>query len=167
MDAGFAIIGFLTLAGAAGAMTLRNLVHCALCLVLAFGGFALLYLKLGAEFAGFAQLLVYVGAVAVLIVFALLLTRNIESTGERIGARDWPVGVAIGVILFVLLGAAIVNSPFSHALPETRANAPTVKEIGVSLMTDYVLPLEAVALLLTAAMIGAVIIAVRETDSRK
>ena len=74
----FSILGALTIAGAAAALTLRNLVHCVLALTLAFVGLAGLYLQLGAQFVGFAQILVYVGAVAILIVFAILLTRGTE-----------------------------------------------------------------------------------------
>src|SRR5207302_395114 len=70
----FAILAVVTLAGAIAAMSLRNLVHCALCLVATFGGLAGLFLQLGAQFVGLAQILVYIGAVAILIVFALLLT---------------------------------------------------------------------------------------------
>src|SRR5216110_977453 len=79
----FIILGLLTLAGAVAAMSLRNLVHCALALTVAFAGLAALYLQLDAQFVGFAQILVYIGAVAILIVFALLLTR-----GSDIGLRS-------------------------------------------------------------------------------
>src|SRR5580693_711780 len=74
MTASFLILAMMTLAGGVAAMTLRRLVHCALALTVAFAGLAGLYLNLGAEFAGLAQLLVYVGAIAILIVFAILLT---------------------------------------------------------------------------------------------
>ena len=66
----------LTLASAVAAMSLRNLVHCALALTVTFAGLAAFYLQLDAQFVGFAQILVYVGAVAILIVFAILLTRG-------------------------------------------------------------------------------------------
>ena len=74
----FAIIAVLTLASAVAAMSLRNLVHCALALTVTFAGLAAFYLQLDAQFVGFAQILVYVGAVAILIVFAILLTRGSE-----------------------------------------------------------------------------------------
>ncbi len=75
----FALIAVLTVASAVAAMSLRNLVHCALTLMVAFAGLAALYLQLGAQFVGFAQFLIYVGAVAILIVFAILLTRSGET----------------------------------------------------------------------------------------
>ena len=74
----FAIIAGLTVGSAIAAMSLRNLVHCALSLVVTFAGLAALFLQLNAQFVGFAQVLVYVGAVAILIVFAILLTRGAE-----------------------------------------------------------------------------------------
>src|SRR4051812_5103745 len=92
----FAIIGAFTLVSAVGAMALRNLVHCGLSLALAFAGLAAMYLHLNAEFAGFAQILVYVGAVAILIVFTILLTRNAEAHMPR-GSRGWASGVAVAV----------------------------------------------------------------------
>ena len=74
----FAIIAVLTLASAVAAMSLRNLVHCALMLMVTFAGLAAFYLQLDAQFVGFAQILIYIGAVAILIVFAILLTRGSE-----------------------------------------------------------------------------------------
>ena len=68
----FAIIALLILASAVAAMSLRNLVHCALMLMVSFAGLAAVYLQLGAQFVGFAQILVYIGAVAILRVFAIL-----------------------------------------------------------------------------------------------
>lgn len=76
MSVPFLILAAVTLAGAGAAMTFRGLVHCALALAVAFAGIGALYLNLGAQFLGLAQLLVYVGAIAVLIVFVILLTRG-------------------------------------------------------------------------------------------
>ena len=70
----FLILAAVTLSGGVAAMTLRRLVHCALALTITFTGLAALYLSLDAQFAGLAQLLIYVGAIAILIVFAILLT---------------------------------------------------------------------------------------------
>src|SRR6266581_8810097 len=103
MSATFIILGLLTLAGAIAAMSLRNLVHCALSLAVAFAGLAGLYLQLGAQFVGFAQILVYIGAVAILIVFAILLTRGSEPAGESIFSSSWVSGLAIAIIVFGVL----------------------------------------------------------------
>lgn len=161
MQIAFSIIAALTLVSAIAAMSLRNLVHCALCLALTFAGLAAFYLQLGAAFVGWAQVLVYIGAVAILVVFAILLTRSGEGTPQPVLSRSWGVGIAIAALVFGILANAILSSPLgNHLLPEKPE--PTVRQIGDQLMTRYVLPLEIIGLLLTAAAIGAVIIAMKD-----
>src|SRR6266700_5587021 len=94
MSVTFAIIATLTVASAVAVMTLRNLVHCALSLMLTFVGLAALFLQLNAQFVGFAQILVYVGAVAILIVFAILLTGGSEPPKQPIFSATWSIGGA-------------------------------------------------------------------------
>src|SRR5213592_3611727 len=98
----FALIAIVTIAGAVAAMSLRNLVHCALCLVVALAGLAALYLQLGAQFVGFAQILVYIGAVAILIVFAILLTRGSEPPQLSILSPARLGGIGVAVVVFVV-----------------------------------------------------------------
>jgi NADH-quinone oxidoreductase subunit J len=155
------ILGVLTVAGAVAAMTLRNLIHCVLSLAVSFVGVAMLFLRLGAEFVGFAQILVYVGAVAILIVFAILLTRSGGIEPKPFLNSQWYVGLGIGAALFGCLAVAIINARDLPAVALTDKAAP-VKQIGIELMTRYVLPLEVIGLLLTAAMLGAVLIAWQE-----
>lgn len=163
MSITFAFLAALTLAGAAAALSLRNLVHCALCLVIAFAGLAGIYCLLGAQFVGLAQVLVYVGAVAILIVFAILLTREGGTLSQRPSPRAWFPGVALAVIIFGVLAVALGSSEKLRASTSAAGTATsTVKQIGDRLMTEFVLPLEVMALVLTAATIGAVIIALRE-----
>lgn len=161
MTAHFAIIAFLTLAGALAAMSLRNLVHCALCLVVAFAGIAGLFLQLEAQFVGFAQILVYVGAVAILIVFAILLTRGAESASPAPFTYSTWLGVALAVVALATIAGAVVTSVVPAKLAAAAPDA-SVKAIGDKLMREFVLPLEVIGLLLTAAMIGAVIVAMEE-----
>jgi NADH-quinone oxidoreductase subunit J len=161
----FIILALVTLAGAFLAMRLRNLVHCALCLVLAFGGLAALFLQLDAQFVGLAQILVYIGAIAILIVFAILLTRGSEPPQQPPVTPSWLMGAGVAVLTFGSLTAAVLASSITPGVANPKADVAVdvaVKRIGEKLMTDYVLPLEVVALLLTAALIGAVIIAMRE-----
>lgn len=161
MTPAFAIIALLTIAAAVAAMSLRNLVHCALAMVGAFGGLAALYLQLDAQFVGFTQILVYIGAVAILIVFAILLTRGGETPEKNLFSSSWLWGAVVTIAVFGTLAWAIKNSFASdrQAPPQVEA---TVKQIGDALMTKFVLPLEVIGLLLTAALIGAVIIAMKE-----
>jgi len=162
----FYLLAAITIAGGLAAVLLRNLVHCALAVTVAFGGLALLFLSLDAQFAGFAQILVYIGAVAILIVFAILLTRGSEVHKEGVFSRSWLAGLVIAAGVFAVLGWAVLQS--ASALPnESAVPAVTVRDIGNVLVGRYVLPLEIVALLLTAATIGAVIIAMHEKDGQQ
>jgi NADH-quinone oxidoreductase subunit J len=162
----FYILAALTVAGGLAAVLLKNTVHCALALTVAFAGLALLFLNLDAQFAGFAQILVYIGAVAILVVFAILLTKGSETPTGGVFSRTWLAGLAVAAAVFAVLGWAVLRA--APMLPST-APAPvvTVQQIGDALMGRYVLPLEIVGVLLTAAMIGAVIIALHEKEGQK
>ena len=165
MNVTFIILALVTLAGAIAAMTLRHLVHCALALTVAFAGLAALYLQLDAQFIGFAQILVYIGAVAILIVFAILLTRGSEAPQQSILSPSWLGGGAVALTVFAVLAAMILRSSIPQRdLPPAPEVA--VRQIGEQLMTKYLLPLEVIGLLLTAALIGAVIIAMKENESK-
>jgi NADH-quinone oxidoreductase subunit J len=158
----FFLLAGLTLAAALGAVALRSLIHCALCLALALLGVAAQFIRLGADFVGWAQILVYVGAVAILIIFAVLLTCGGEtSCGEPRVNRAWPLGLLVALGTLACLVATIARSPSLHQAA-SHATSPSVKDIGAELMTRYVLPLEVVGLLLTAALIGAAILALHE-----
>lgn len=148
-------------------MTLRRLVHCALALTVAFAGLAGMYLNLGAEFVGLAQLLVYVGAIAILIVFAILLTRG-ESAEEHVFSPAGLSGAVIALAVFAVLAWAVETSGLAGTRAASAA-APvnTMQQIGLTLMQRYVLPLEAIGLMLTAAMIGAVLLALREKHAEE
>ena len=159
----FYLIAALTVAGGLAAVLFKNTVHCALAVTVAFAGLALLFLSLDAQFAGFAQVLVYIGAVAILVVFAILLTRGSETPQSGVFSKSWFTGLVIAAGIFAVLGWAVMQS--AHALPQqAAAPAVTVHDIGVALVGRYVLPLEIVALLLTAATIGAVIVALHEKE---
>lgn len=167
MSIAFWVVSALTVGGGLAAVLLKNLVHCALALTVAFAGLAMLFLNLDAQFVGFAQILVYVGAVAILVVFAILLTRSSETPKDGgIFSKTWLAGLAIAAAVFALIGWAVLQSqpglPHEIATPKV-----TVLQIGTALMGRYVLPLEIAALLLTAAMIGAVIVAMHEKDGAK
>jgi NADH-quinone oxidoreductase subunit J len=165
MNPVFYLLAALTIVGGLAAILLKNLVHAALAVTLAFAGLALLFLELDAQFAGFAQILIYIGAVAILVVFAILLTRGSELPRDGVFSRSWIVGLMIAAGVFAVLGWAVLGG--IDGVPQQNATpATTVHDIGVALVGRYVLPLEIVALLLTAATIGAVIVALHEKDGR-
>jgi NADH-quinone oxidoreductase subunit J len=162
MSATFFVLAVVTLIGACAAMMLRGLVHCALALAVAFAGLGTLYLNLGAQFLGLAQLLVYVGAIAVLIVFVILLTRGGDSDPPALSPTALPIaGVLVATAIFAILAWAIFHTVAIHS-PALPAPQATIRQLGTSLMADYVLPLEVIGLMLTAALIGAVIVAMKE-----
>jgi NADH:ubiquinone oxidoreductase subunit 6 (subunit J) len=165
MDLVFWITAVWTIVSAGAALSFRNPVHCVLCLVLAFAGLAAFYLQLGAEFVGFAQILVYIGAVAILVVFAILLTRTSE---VQEGPRRIPwAGLTVAGILFVPLAFALRFSTLAYARP-VSAPRPTVKQIGLEMFQGpYVLAVEVAGLLLTAALIGAAVIALQDQPKRQ
>jgi len=153
----FLIIVIITLSGAFAAATLRKLIHAALCLVIAFVGLAAYFFLLGAEFVGLVQVFVYVGAVAVLIVFTILLTRR-EVNGT--GGINWS-GAIVALAVFGGLLWTILKTK-SLAIPAPQIEPLTVKRIGEVLMTDFVWPLQCVGLVLTAALIGALVLVMEE-----
>ncbi len=153
----FLIIAIITLSGAFAAATLRKLIHAALCLVIAFVGLAASFFLLGAEFVGLVQVFVYVGAVAVLIVFTILLTRR-EVNGTR--GINWG-GAIVALAVFGGLFWTILKTK-SLAIPAPQIEPLTVKRIGEVLMTDFVWPLQCVGLVLTAALIGALVLVMEE-----
>ena len=153
----FLIISVLMLSAALAAATLPKLIHAAFCLAVAFIAVAAFYFLLGAEFVGLVQIFVYVGAVAILIVFTILLTRR---DGETQRDFKWS-GAIVALAVFGGLVWAILRSPRLAVLPPA-IDAVTVKRIGDALMTDFVWPLQCVGLVLTTALIGALILAMEE-----
>ena len=156
-SAAFVIIALLTLAAALASATLQKLMHAALSFAVTFVGIAAFFFLLGAEFVGLVQVFVYIGAVAVLIVFTILLTRR---DVEKDRGFNWS-GVVVAVAVFGgLIWAILETQSLPIAAPEIPAL--TVKRIGEVLMTSYVWPLQCVGLLLTAALIGALILVMEE-----
>src|SRR5438094_8146176 len=138
----FVAIAILTLAAALAAASLQKLIHAALSFAVTFVGVAAFFFLLGAEFVGLVQVFVYVGAVAVLIVFTILLTRrDVEDTG----GRNWG-GAFLAVAVFGGLTWAILKTQ-SVAVVAPHIRLVTVKRIGEALMTSYVWPLQCVGLL--------------------
>jgi len=163
MNAVFYLLAAITIAGGLAAILLKHLIHAALAVTVAFGGIALLFLQLDAQFVGFAQILVYIGAVAILIVFAILLTHGADLPEKGVFNKGWAAALVIAAAVFAVTGWAVLQS--IDAVPQRNA-APVVSmhDVGNALVGRYVLPLEIVGLLLTAATIGAVIVAMHEKE---
>ena len=153
----FVAIAIMMLAAALAAATLARLIHAALMLAVAFVGVAAFFFLLGAEFVGLVQVFVYVGAVAILIVFTILLTRR---EYEKTHPPAWS-GIAVATAVFAGLTWAISKTP-SVGVPAPQIGAVTVKQVGELLMSHYVWPLMCVGVLLTAALIGAMVLVMED-----
>jgi NADH-quinone oxidoreductase subunit J len=162
----FTTFAIVTVAGAVAAMSFRQLVHSVLALTVAFAGLAAIYLQLGAQFVGFAQVLVYVGAVAILVVFATLLTRDKTEIPRSIALGSWKQSMAAVLAVFAVLAWAIYSSAISQRVMRPQPKV-SIQQIGDALMLRFVLPLEIIGLLLTVALIGAVTIAMQEKKERR
>jgi NADH-quinone oxidoreductase subunit J len=162
----FLLLAAITIAGTAAAMSLRNLVHCVLSLTLGLVGLALLYLQLGAQFVGFTQVLVYVGAVAILAVFAIMMTRDAGPNAHHEPTSFRLSGALIAAIVFAVLAWALCSGTkgLQTLTPQPEVS---VNQIGVALMHRFVLPLEVIGLLLTAALVGAGVIAMDEAGGTR
>lgn len=147
-----AVLGFALLV-----VTTRNMFHAALFLVGALFSVAALYILLEAEFLAVVQILIYVGAIATLIVFAIMLSRNIMRRDIRAANDQWVEGVVAAVLLFVLL--ALVLSRASWPTISAAAPPDAIPGIGRALVSDYVIPFEVASVLLLVGMVGAIIIA--------
>ncbi len=158
----FMIVALITFGCALMVVTARNLVHSALWLVAALFGVAIVFAILQAGFLAVVQVVIYIGAIAVLMIFAIMLTRRIaqESTPRFNENWGWAVGVAL--VLFACLVWVLVNQPVAHtALVPLDARADPLRLLGAALVSPngYVLPFEMASVLLLAALIGAIVVA--------
>jgi NADH-quinone oxidoreductase subunit J len=158
----FIITAVVTLGAAFMVVTTRKLVHAALWLVLALFGIAVFYVLLNAGFLAVAQVVIYIGAIAILMIFAIMLTRRVDyDSGPQIN-RNWPWAVLISVVLFGVLTWILTSwSGFTTTLPEMSPRFDPLRELGMALVSPnaYLIPFEVASVLLLAALIGAIIIA--------
>ncbi len=159
----FGLLAAIVLVSAFWVVTLRNLFRAALSLGLALLGVAGLFLLLEAEFLAFVQILVYVGAVLTLVVFATMLTAK-RHTGSDVPAhRQRRLAAATSVLLFLLLASAAQTL----ALPsDVSGEAVSLGALGRQLVTRLILPFEVISLVFVAVMIGAIAIAVVRPEQR-
>lgn len=156
-DIAFVCLALVTVVSAILVVSLRNLVHSALLLGLSFVGVAGLYLLLNAEFIAAAQVLVYVGAITVLILFAIMLTRG-DSPGWASASRmQTLLGMATAAVLFLVLGGFIYRHAFPYSEPAWIVNTPT--GLGHQLLTRYIVPFEVASIMLLVAMVAAIVLA--------
>jgi len=157
-------LALVTLATAAIALALRNLIHSALLLIASWAGIAGFYLWAGAEFVAFAQILVYVGAISMVVLFAVLLTRHsrddVAVTADGLG-RATAASLAGGAVLGVLV-VSIVSTKFIAG--PVRPAVISVKQLGEQLAGPHAAALLVLGVILTVSLLGAVVIAATDRD---
>jgi NADH-quinone oxidoreductase subunit J len=159
-DVVFVLVGLLTAGAAVLTVTSKNLMHAALFFAVTMGGLAGVFLTLSADFLALVQLVVYVGAVAVLFLFGLMLTRA-PIGREALDGQNRGLALAVSGGLFVVLSSLIIGAFAGSGSPEVAG--PRIDAIGIAIFADWVLPFEVLSMLLLAALIGAILLARRES----
>jgi NADH-quinone oxidoreductase subunit J len=157
----FGVLAAVMIISALRVVTTDNVVHAALWLVVVMSGAAAIYLLLGAEFVGVTQILVYVGAVMVLLLFGTMLTRAVIGSERDLRTGTWWIGIPTALVLFGLLAYAIVDAFGDEELPSDPALV-SVQEISDSIFNPYLVPFFALSFVLLAALVGAIVIARRD-----
>jgi NADH-quinone oxidoreductase subunit J len=186
----FFILSALVLVSGLMVVVAKNIVHAALWLIASFAGVAALYFLMEAPFIGVVQILVYAGAVAILMLFAIMLTRQVVGEATRQLFERWWVAAITAASIFLLVLIPTILSPGVPAAAGrpagwprtdqaaagapraagTTAQTPAIAgtlEIGRSFMQEYLLPFEVASILLLVALIGAVVIAYEERSRRR
>lgn len=162
----FLVISTIILGAALMAVSARNLIHAALWLISSFFGVGALYLLMQAEFAAIIQVLVYVGAIAILILFAIMLTPDVSGEGETPIFRNPAIALVISAGLFGLVLVPMVwQSEF--LLGDQSRPIVSATEIGISFMREYLLPFELASVLLLIALVGAIVIGLDDGSRRR
>ena len=152
------------LGGGLAVVTLRNVIHSAVAMMICFGSLAGMYALLGAPIIAAAQVLIYLGAISVLILFAIMLTQAGDASLPAPFHRQAPIAVVIALVVVGLVAWAVVTTAWKAA---PTAAAVAIEAVGNLLFTDYALPFEIIGFLLLAAIIGAIFLARRpEEDER-
>lgn len=165
----FILFGLMILGGGVAVVTSRNLIRAAGALVLSLFGVAGFYVLLEAGFLAAVQILVYIGAIAILIIFAVMLTRRLTD-GEETGVNvEWPYALVVALLTLAILVIVIVQVdvwPLQGQPEMPELPADVTKSLGQALLdpAGYVLPFEIASVLLLGAMVGAIVIARAKKD---
>jgi len=158
----FIIVAGVTLVAGISVVTSRNLIHSALWLILTLFGVAIFYVLLDAGFFAVIQVIIYIGAIAILFIFAAMLTRRVmQDTGTQTNSIWW-LGLIIAMILFAGITIVFINwQGFTTLAPQLVNPSGRISQLGLALVSpdQYLLPFELASILLVAAMIGAIFVA--------
>jgi NADH-quinone oxidoreductase subunit J len=190
----FLVIGTIAVASAILVVAMRNPVHSALFLLLAFLCVAVLFIIKSAEFVAAVQVLVYAGGIMVLFLFVVMLINYRHLPEERVLSKVWLAGVGVGLAVFVLFAGIVRTGAYADQAPDAAKKLSTVTEtqltehptdpnklvrrtrerenrnaeaVAMALYTDYLVPFEVASLFLLVAMIGAIVIGKRELSAEE
>jgi len=158
LNVGFGVIAFIMIFAALAVVTTDNIVHAALWLVMVLGGVAAQYILAAAEFVAVSQVLVYIGAVMVLFLFGIMLTRSQVGVEKNLRNPNWGLGIPVAVVLFGLLAWVILDATEDSVIAERAAPFAT-EGISDRVLDPYLVPFIAISFVLLAAAIGAIVLA--------
>jgi len=156
----FAVIAVVMIISAIRCVTTRNVVHAALWLVLVLAGTAAQFILLGSEFVAVTQVLVYIGAIIVLFLFGIMLTRASMGDDESVAGEKRLMAGLVAVLLAVVMGVALIDSYSDTRL--VIEEPQRFSAVSDAIFSQYIVAFEAVSVLLLAALIGAIVVARKE-----
>lgn len=164
----FIIVAAVTLGSALMVVTARRMMHAALWLVLTLFGVAVIFASLEASFFAVVQVIVYIGAIAILIIFAVMLTRRVMTDSGPQWVKNWWVAAVACVLLMAGLLFAYTTWPGFLFGPSSAPDLEMTKQLGADLVDPqkYVIPFEVASVLLLAALVGAVYVAVERKGGK-
>ena len=167
----FLVLSAFTLVAGIMVVAVKNIIHSALWLIASFFTVAALYLLMEAEFIAIVQVLIYVGAISILILFAIMLTRHVTGEGVRQLYQRWWIAFLVAAALFgLLIAPTVANYSWNTVPPTANDQVATISssvQIGTAFMREYLLPFEIASVLLLVALIGAIVIAYEERSARR
>jgi len=157
----FIVVAVIGSIAALAVVTARNVVHAALYLVVTLASVGMTFLLVGAEFVGWVQILIYVGAIVILFLFGLMLTKA-PIGRDALDYQNRAIGAVVGIVFALGLGSLIVRAWPIGSTPASPTIGGGSAELGTVMFSTYILPFEAVSFLLLAALIGAIVLARRD-----
>lgn len=161
----FFFIAGLIIIPALAVVLSENLFHAGLSLIVSFLGIAALYAALSAPFVAAMQVLVYAGAIAVILLFAFMLTHDIMRPQQMATRFQQTASAAVCIVLAVFMGRVLMSSAWSSLSEQPEAGVP-LEILGLELLTNFLVPFELISLLLLMTLVGAIVIARKEERDR-
>lgn len=164
VDLAFTLLGLVAVGSALMVVTTRQIVHAALWLVVSLGAVAGCFLVMTAEFVAWMQVLIYLGAVVVLLLFGMMLTRAPIGVSDELSGTNRIAALFAALAIMTVLGVLIVDA-FDSTMIDVEGQKSTASVIGESLFRYWVLPFEALSVLLLSALVGAIAISTSDEEA--